>query len=98
MRDRSGCGYNRARAVAAIQLLDLEDSGACAVFGFLDLCPVKLDLVADLARPHTSGFENALEHALAGVVEDDLPAVRAFTPDQREYTVVFLGFALGGSF
>lgn len=54
--------------------------------------------VCDLARPHAREFENALEHALAGVVEDDLPAVRAFTPDQREDAVVFLGFALGGSF
>ena len=34
---------------------------------------------------------------LAGVVEDDLPAIGALAPDQGEDAVVFLGFALGGA-
>src|SRR5437764_13955352 len=34
----------------------------------------------------------------AGVVEDDLPAVRAFAPNQREDSVVLLRFAFGSAF
>jgi hypothetical protein len=47
---------------------------------------------------HTQANSQTCRNDSAGVVEDDLPAMRAFAPDQRKDAVVFLGFSLGGSF
>jgi hypothetical protein len=51
----------------------------------------------DLTEDAAHG-ENSVQRALAGVVEQDLPALRAFAPNERKDAVIFFGFTLGGAF
>jgi hypothetical protein len=52
---------------------------------------------SNLAKDAAHG-ENSVQRALTRVVKQDLPALRAFAPDERENAVVFFGFALGSAF